>query len=432
MPEETTATLEAPPQTQGEQSKSVAETSIGDVYKQALAKAQQKPAADAPPEKPKAEATKTEPAKADEKKPDAKTAPKSALDAALSEAVTAPAVEGVKEESWKPEAATEDIFKGDKNWKAARSGMEQRDTRITDLQKQVGEFQSKLEAAGKPNPEHAAELTKLREQLKEKEGKLAEYNDAITALSLKDHPDFRREFVTERKELLDDAASDLKAYGGDTKALTEALEIPRGKKRDEAIGEVLEDLSDTARASILRTLAEIDAKDKKAAKLTANPQQSYEALERKHAAERTKQAEEIERVKQSEVERISRDLQKAAPTLREVDASVEGGKEWNDDLKASRERALSLLSDAPPEKIVTAALKGERYDFVVGTLSKALADSRAETAQLREQLSELDKSQPEFRGRGAVKKTPHEERMSKTPGEIFKEQMAKSAAHDEL
>lgn len=390
-------------------------TPVADVFEAALAKEKGK---EAPV---KEEPTATEP----EAKP-SKAAPKSALDAALGDDV--PATD-------KPEpAADEDPLKAfseeKPDWKNARAL----------IKKQHGELRELREKAGKSEADPAiiSELSTLKQALAERDAalaerdaKLADYNDAMTAVNLELHPDFRREFIDGRKELVQAAASKFKAYGGNPEALSEALSMPEGKRRDAAIEEALssvDDMSATAKAKILTAVAEVESLDEKRDKRMKEPQQAYEELERRTLAQRQKQQQEAEQLKATEFERITRELQKSVRTLAPVDESFEGGKEWNAQVKEARERGFALLAgDAPFEKIVAAAVKGEDYDRVTSLLMA----ERKETATLRAQLAELDGAIPDIKGGKAPKKSPLDASLEKSPGDLYNEAMSKLGRTDD-
>lgn len=406
-------------------------TSIGDAYKEALAKSkadaqvEAEPAAVIAKVEPKPEATKD-----DAKKPDVKpvkAAPKSALDAVLNgdekpdEVVaTEDEVESFDKEF--PESAK------DHNFKALRGSAKKAWEQVKELRGKVG----KVEV----DPAIASELQTVKQQLKESENalaereqKLSEYNDAMTAVNLELHPDFRKEFVDGRKSLLADAMGKFKAYEGNPEMLADALSIQPGKRRDDAVEELLGNLSDTAKAKILKSVADIETLDERRQKALGNSQQSYEELERKTLSQRQKQAQESEQVKASEFERIAKDVHKSTPTLGIVDEMIEGGKDWNTAVKQAREDAYKLFGqDASFPDMVTTAIKGKDYDRV----TKMLISERKETAALRAQLAEYEGSSPDLTGKKAPNKSAHEANMDKTPGEIYRESLASAKGQVEF
>lgn len=407
-------------------------TPVEDVYAQALKDAQSGETGEQRPAAPsKQETAKPEKAAATEKPAIAKAAPKSALDAALGGDEPAEAAE--------PAAVEEDPLKDfpedakSKNWKGLRGAAEKAFAELKELRAKAGKHE--------PDPAIAAELQSVKATLKEREAalaereaKLAEYNDAMTALDLKNRPDFRKEFYTDRQELVTAAAAKLKNYGGNPDAIIEALELPEGKRRDAAIEEALEALeTDSAKDKVRRYVSEIEAKDEKRDKALANSQQSFEELERKTMAQRQQQAAEAERVKQVEFDRITAELRKTSAMLRPQDESLQDGKEWNTALKEDFAKAFQMLGDdADGREIITTSIKGQRYDRVVGMLTAGRIEDRKEIATLRAQLAQFEGAMPDMKGGKPAAKDPKQAALDKDPGDIFAQQMARATAEDDL
>lgn len=394
-------------------------TPIGEVYAKAMA-------AQNPPAEPVAEPVveKSAPEKPPAEKP-TKAAPKSAMDAALDGGEPTKA-EPVAEEDPLKEFP---LDSKEKNWKGLRGAAEKAFTELKELRAKAGKSE--------PDPAILTELSTVKATLKEREAalaereaKLAEYNDAMTALDLKNRPDFRQEFYVERDELVKSAAAKLKNYGGNPEAIVEALEMPEGKRRDAAIEEALAELeTDSAKDKIRRYVSEIEAKDEKRDKALANSQQSFEELERKTIAQRQKQAAESEQVKAAEFDRIARELHKTVPTLAFVDESFADGKEWNAAVRQAQEDAFKLFSpDATYPDMVTTAIQGKDYARV----TKLLMAERKETATLRAQLAQFDDSQPVIKGGKPAAKNARDAALEKSPGELYKQTLAQLSGGDDL
>lgn len=396
-------------------------TPISEVFAKAMidgGKAPSAPSAQpdpAPESKPKIEAKPKEKALAPK--------PKSALDAVVGEPVAEPAKEPEAEEDplkdlpEKPEAG---------HWPKARKLIEKQAAELKELRGRKPETDP---AIASRMTELETKLAEREKTLAEKEATLAEYNDSITAINIELHPDFRREFVDGRKRLVDSAAAKLKSYGGNSEALIEALEIPEGKRRDAAIEEALgEDLSDSARAKILRGVADVEALDEKRAGIVKSPQQSFEELERKTQAQRDKEHAEIEQRKQTEFERITRELTSKIPTLRVMPDDVEDGSKWNAERKEDFDNAFKMLrSDAPSHEIIATAIKGQRFDRVVNWLTENLRTEQKKSASLEAQVAQYEGSSPDMRGGKPPVKTALEANLERKPGDIFAEAMSKAA-----
>lgn len=299
--------------------------------------------------------------------------------------------------------------------------------------KRAKELESKLAA---PDPKLNEELESLRASLAERDGKLkdydvrmAEYKEAMTAVNIELDPDYRREFIDGRKRLVETAASKFKAYGGEPEALAEALALPEGRRRDEALETLMENFSDTAKSKVLRAIQDVDALDEKRAEILKAPQQSFEAIERRRAAEHEEHAQQTAAFIRKEFSRIAQSLAGAVPTLGLADESLDGGKAWNEARRANDAAALELLGpNATREQYITASIKASDYDRISGMLM----DARKTIAEQAEQLAEYNGAQPDVHGRKGPKVTPQQERAGKTAGAVFTEQMQTARSQDDF
>lgn len=299
--------------------------------------------------------------------------------------------------------------------------------------KRAKELESKLAT---PDPKLNEELESLRATVTERESKLkeydarmAEYKEAMTAVNIELDPDYRREFIDGRKRLVETASSKFKAYGGEPEAFAEALALPEGRRRDEVLETLMESLSDTAKSKVLRTIQDVDSLDEKRAEILKAPQQSFEAIERRRAAEHEEHAQQTAAFIKKEFGRISQSLAASLPTLGLADETLEGGKAWNEARRANDAAALELLGpNATREQYITASIKSSDYDRVV-TL---LMDARKTLAEQAEQLAEYNGAQPDVRGRTGPKPTPQQERAGKTAGAVFTEQMRTARSQDDF
>lgn len=351
-----------------------------------------------------------EPPKEQAKEKPGKTAkPASALDALL-------AGKPVAEPKAEPETADDplkdfplDAKDKDRNYAGLRKKAEDGWARAHELEKKQAT----------PDPKLTGELETLRKTLteretalQEREAKLAEYKDAMVAVNIELDPDYRREFIDGRKALVAGAAAKLKAYGGDEAALSEALALPEGRRRDEAIEAVTESLGDTAKAKILRGVAEIEALDERRAGILASPQASFEELQRRHSAQAQAQAEQSESVKKATFDKALRELATNVPTLGFADESLEGGKDWNAARATNNAAALALLgNDTTPDQIVAASIKAADYDRLAGLFMEA----RKTIAEQSGRLSEYEGAQPS----ATLRKTPAPAKAKPTWAELM-------------
>lgn len=398
-----------------------AETNVGDVYSAALEKAQgdtgespkskvESPAVPAPEPEPAAEPPAPAPAK-----------PTSALEAALAEPAAA-----------KDEPADTDPLKDlpetlpnqnrGEHWAKARASLERLSEYKKQAEKTIAELQEKSAQPGQPDPAVTVEIESLKKEN-------ARLRDGITAANVELLPDFQEKYVQQPKALVANALEKAKAYGGDAEALEMALALPEGKRRDAAIHEALgEEFSEIGRTKINNIVAQIDSLREEAGKARENAQQTYEKSLADRQAERAAQEQEIEGRKQATFDAVTKRLQAEVPTLRNVDAALTGGEDWNNGVNAAFEKAQALFSnDAKAEDTVAAAIKGSDYDRVTGLLTA----SWKENGELRKQLSELQGAQPDAHGRSPKAKTGKDALLEQDPGDIYKQTVEKAQGGDD-
>lgn len=220
----------------------------------------------------------------------------------------------------------------------------------------------------------------------------------------------------------------LKTYGGNEEALTEALALPEGRRRDEAIEAALpDDLNETAKAKIMRAVAEVEALDEKRAALISNPHTSLEEYQRRHSAQQQAAMEQAEAVKKSTFEAVAKELAASMPTLGFADETLDGGKEWNATRAANNAAALALLgNDTSPKQIVEASIKAADYD----RLANLFMETRKALAERDERLAEYEGAQPTTTGRKVPAPTKAQEMAKMDPGKRFQVAMESAQPAD--
>lgn len=396
-------------------------TPVGDVYKEALEKAQagekEEPAArpDAKKTAPAKEPAAKEPAaKTEATEGKVETKPASALEAALGDTpITEKKEDATTEDPLKdfPEEAQE----GQKrNWKGLRTVASTAIQQKAELQTKLEQATKDLEAAKSGPPETVKELESLKKTLDT-------YKDAIVAINLELDPEFRSKFVDGRAALVNKAASKLDAYGGKGEALKAALDMVEGRGRTQAIKEALGDLEDVERARVLQFVGEVEKLDDERADLQKDPQQAFEKFQRAQTEMRQKQEEQAEAYKKDVFEKVSKSLPAKLTLLKTVDPAIEGATEWNAGVEEIKAGAFKLLgNDATPEQLAEAALWATAGPKIQ---ERWLAD-RAELTKARAALKEYEDSEPGFRGGKPPKKSEAEAKLEKSAGEIYKEVIA--------
>lgn len=360
-----------------------------------------------------------------------KATPKNALDALLSAEPKAEAAKEEPSEELSPEEAAalaeKKAFEKEMNVDKLRERMERGWNKVAQLQQ-------RLSASPKVDPKLTEELTTLRASIAEREAKLAEYDakmaeykDAMALVNVELDPDHRREFIDGRKALVEGAASKFKTYGGNPEEMAEALALPEGRRRDEAIDNLTSDLPDTAKAKILTAIAKVEELDERKAAALANPHQTLEEYQRKQTVAQQRQAQEAEQYRKAEFDRVSRELAKTVPTLGFADESLEGGKEWNAARSANSQAAIEFFSKPmTPEQSLTISIKGHDYDRVTALFM----ESRKTIAEQAARLAELEGAMPDAKARKAPVLTKEQQNANKTPGERYRELATQGASED--
>lgn len=344
--------------------------------------------------------------------------PKTALDALLAPKKT--------EEAPTPEATEEDPLKEfpldakEKNYAGLRKKAEAAWHRVKELEKQVGvpdpQLAGELEALRKTVADKDSTLKEREAALEEIKAKITEYKDAMVAVNIELDPEYRREFIEGRKHLVNSAGAKLKAYGGNPEALAEALTLPEGLRRDEAIEALTNELGDVAKGKIMRAVAEVESLDERRTEILTKPQASFEELQRKHSAQAQAASEQAEAMKKATFDKVAKELAASVVTLGLADETLEGGKEWNAGRLANNEAALSLLgNNTTPEQIVAASIKAADYDRLAGLFM----ETRKTLAEQAARLAEYEGAQPTTTGRKIPTPTKDEEMAKLTPGQRF-------------
>ena len=132
----------------------------------------------------------------------------------------------------------------------------------------------------------------VKQLIKTRDDELAKANEALLALNIESHPDFIREFTQPREKLAKSAATKLQGYGGNGQALIDALYMPEGIRRDEAISQLLENVPDYAKGKITNLVTEIEGLDDRAQEKRANAPKTWQELSARDLEARRKKAEE--------------------------------------------------------------------------------------------------------------------------------------------
>jgi hypothetical protein len=393
-----------------------ATTNVGDVYRKALSGIEAKETAtEAAPVKELKGQTFTKEqvavpaAPGAGKEPTEKAAKPSPIDVVL----------GDKTEPAKPEEEPDVLKEFDEkkaNWPKARETMARQSQEKKTLAGEVDRLKGEL---GKLNPKADEELNLTKTQLAALTKERDDMLEALTATNYELTPQYQKEFVEGYQSKIEKLSTRIKSYGGNPEAVINALQSPVGKFRDQAVEEASKELPETALRKIEPILSEIEDLDERRYDHRKDPKVAWEAVEQKRLAADATKAEEAERVRSSEFQKVAEALPEKSPFLR----NIEGEAEWNDGIKADVENAKRMFGkDAQFQELVQIAIKGSRYD----ALEKMLIDTHKELRSAQKQLKEYDESAPDVKGGKVPPAKP-----STDPVKIFHEELAKRRRGDE-
>lgn len=361
---------------------------FGEIMQERLAEKSQPKETTKPAEPTKETAPVKEEAK-DVTKPAAVTPVDDLLDAAFS---GEPAKEKV-EEATSPVEEFKDVTAGVTSEKVRERMVKMRE-KIDTLWKEsqtLSRERADLQAKVKP----ALEDPDVQALIKAKDEELSRANEALLALNIDSHPEFKREFTIPREKHARNAAQKLQSYGGNGQALLDALYMPEGIRRDEAVAQLLESVPDYAKTKITGIISQIETLDEQAGERRANAPKTWEELNAKDLDSRRKKAEEYRGQVTTVFEDIKGQLSQD-PVFRQLSDDIKGASEWNKDRDAAFERGLNhiLGSDNTVQRSLITAIKGERFDAVKGLLVKERELRKA----AERKVAEYEGVQPTVRG----------------------------------
>ncbi len=375
----------------------------------------------AQPEKPAKEPA-AEPAKP-AKEPTATTPVGDVLDAALSGAA---AKSPTEEKATSPVDEFENVTDGVRSEEVKKRMVGMREKIKSLWQENQTIARERGELQGKVRP--ALEDPEVQALVKAKDEELNRANEALLALNIDSHPEFQREFTQPREKLARSAAQKLQSYGGNGQGLLDALYMPEGIRRDEAVAQLLENVPDYAKTKITGIVTEIEGLDDRAQEKRANAPKTWQELSARDLDARRKKAEEYQGQVKGLFEKVKGELSDT-PFFREFGDDIKGASEWNKERSTAFERGLNhiLGSDNTIERSMVTAIKGERFDGV----AKMLTQERATSAELRKKLAEYEGVQPTVRGSRAPAGKEADEDKDVPFGEIVARRAARRSEDSE-
>lgn len=296
--------------------------------------------------------------------------------------------------------------------KQLRDALHRREAEVHTLKAEV----EKLRAT---KPETQAQLESLTKEREQWHAEQTAMKEKMIAVNVELSDEFQGH-IAERKTLVEKAAAKLTGFGGDGAALAEALALPEGKMRNTAIKEAIGELDDLDRQKVIAVLDRLDAKDETMAELRTNSKQSWEKMSRAQQEAAQKAAQENDRLKGAEFDRVAKTLPEKFILARQLPDDAEGAKDWNATFTGAVDNARRLLGAeatyAEVSEAAVAAGLAPKYEAL-------WIEERTARLAAQKQLAAYEKAEPGVRSGGG--KAPGGGALDKTPGQLYREGMAR-------
>ncbi len=270
-----------------------------------------------------------------------------------------------------------------KNFTALREKAKAFETKATELEKKIADF----EAKGKDTEGLQAKLSEL-------EKTNAEYLEIVTRSNVENHPDFKKQFVEGRQNLVKRAQSIIEESGGDKDAIATALNL-RGKARVDALREAAADLDGFQHGRLGKVIDELSTLDEQADAKIAESRKTWEEMQTHDKETATKQQQDFAHKVQTTFDTTAKKLSAELEVL----AHVDGNDEWN-------KQADAILKDARAFVETNKDLPTSMEVAILGKAApiyrEAFLNERAVTEKQAKQIADMEKEL-----KGIYSKTPN-------------------------
>lgn len=203
--------------------------------------------------------------------------------------------------------------KAKSGFKALREKAKGYEAKANELEKKIAEF----EAKGKDSEGLQAKLADL-------EKKNAEYLEIVTRSNVENHPEFQKQFVEGRQNLIKRAQAIVEESGGDKNAIATALNL-RGKPRVDALREAVGELDGFQQGRLGKVIGELSELDEQSDAKIAESRKTWEAFQASDKEKSAKQQQEFAHNVQTSFESTAKRLGSELEVL----ARIEGNDAWN-------------------------------------------------------------------------------------------------------
>lgn len=290
------------------------------------------------------------------------------------------------------DAISEPNFRDPKNkdgWDTLKSKAKDLAAKYDDAQKKLIE----LEAKGKDTDAIKAKMEQMEKDFAATKAKADEYEGIVKKRWIEDDPEFRKNYVDGRKELIARAQKIVRDSGLDQTQIETALNLS-GEARIRALASIAEGLDNFQSARLGRVIDELDAKDEQASKLRNDP---GDFLQQRETQEKERRAKEADDFKQT-MSKAFRDAAQSAPDKFVMARKLDGADWWNKQVDESTSNAEKFWqTNTDPKAAAEQVLKAHLYDAA----EQGFIDMRTERDTIKEDRDKLKAELEKLYGRGS-------------------------------
>ena len=213
--------------------------------------------------------------------------------------------------------------------------------------------QAATPATGDVPPDVAAELASLKAKVEEQQA-------YVRAADVTLDPEFKAKFVDGRNNLIAKAADRITEAGGEGAALKEALALT-GKKRSEAVKDVLSTLDDYDRSRVARLIDQVEDLDEQKADAIKDAGKAWETINAGRQQQTAAQQKAAADARVAEISKVAEKLPDEFVLLRKANPTAKDADAWNAEITAAHKEAARLTApDAPAAEVAKVILMGLR------------------------------------------------------------------------
>ena len=259
--------------------------------------------------------------------------------------------------------------------------------KLAEMEKKIADY----EAKGKNAAELEEKLTKLQKEHEESKKLVQQVNIELD-------PEFRRQFVDGRKDLIGQARTIVEESGGNAGDIETALNLT-GKSRVDALRAIAEGMSSFEQGRLGRVIDALTDLDKTASERRSNPEQFLAQRQQEEQTRNAKATEDRARNMNLSFEEALGNASKGIEVLRKV----EGMPEWNERADAIMRRAKENwngqldMKDAASKFIAAEAMPEFRQLFLEQRKEASSWKEKYETAS--KELEAIHANRPGMRTR---------------------------------